>query len=1179
MAEIKLTPEQKLVTECYGGPLLVSAAAGSGKTIVLVERLLKRVCDGDAGVDVDDFLIITFTNAAASELRSKILDAIYDRIALDPDNRRLRYEAEVCSRAQISTIHSFCSQIIRENAHLLGLNPNFRVADELETNSIKIDVLNDVIEEAYSSGRADFLALADTMGAGRDDSGLQEVVLETYGALMSHPYPEDWVRDQLDAFRKDYSDAAETVWGKVLIKKLTEWIDYNIPKLQEAINEGEKIEPFWKKYGATLEDAYDWAIRVRDGAAKGWDSARQALYAPFIRAGMIRGYDDLKKPRNDLKDGAANFKKLFFDSSERSLADLKATYPIAEGLLYFVLRFREAYDAEKRRRGVIDFNDQEHLALSLLIDRESMQPTDLAKKISQRYAEIMVDEYQDVNAVQELIFSAVSKGDNLFMVGDVKQSIYRFRLADPTIFLEKYHAYKYAAEALDGEGRKIILQRNFRSREGILNAVNFVFRAIMSERLGDMDYSDDEALYPGAAYPEISSPQVEFDLIDLYSGDDDEDSEEDPDKVRTEAAFGAQRILELMGSGKVSDGQNGLRSPEYRDFAILMRSKNRTAIWVEELNARNIPVSIESETDFFTSPEISIAMSFMAVIDNPRQDIPLVSVLRSPVYGFSSDELGEIRARKKDSDLYDAVLESVEVNEKCARVIADIDKYRYLAPDLPTDEFLWRVFDDLGYFACVSAMPGGVKRRENVMTLIDCAKRFESQGCRGLFSFVRYMERLAEKGQSPVSREGKSSENAVTIMSIHKSKGLEFPIVILADTAHEFNSEDSKKQLLIHKELGVGPKRVDLERRMEYPTIARKALAERARHESLSEEMRVLYVAMTRAREKLIMLATYTNAAKKIEKYASVPLPAPALVLEGAKSFAEWILCAAMHRPEGEPLRLGNAAVTYTDGDKWDIRLIHESDVYSEDVESERDYSEKVSADDVRELYQRLSWRYGHEDSQTLPSKITATELKGTSLISETHEDAGEIAVKHRYLNPPARPEFTGKRGLTAAQIGTAHHLVMQYCDYAKCSTLEGVKSEIARLRAIDNLSEDEANAVDPNMILGFFESDVGKELIGADKIWRELKFSTLVPSQRVFGRGEDDILLQGVVDCMFEKDGALTVIDFKTDSVTAESVEKRAGEYRGQLDAYSYAMEKIMQRKVEKRVLFFLRKGISVSL
>ena len=312
MAEIKLTPEQKLVTECYGGPLLVSAAAGSGKTRVLVERLLKRVCDGDGGVDVDDFLIITFTNAAASELRSKILDAIYDRIALDPDNRRLRYEAEVCSRAQISTIHSFCSQIIRENAHLLGLNPNFRVADELETNSIKIDVLNDVIEEAYSSGRADFLALADTMGAGRDDTKLQDVVLETYGALMSHPYPEDWVRDQLDAFGKDYHDAAETVWGKVLVAKLTEWIDYNIPKLQEAINEGEKIEPFWIKYGATLEDAYEWAIRVRDGAAKSWDSARQALYAPFIRAGIIRGYDDLKKPRNDLKDGAANFKKLFF---------------------------------------------------------------------------------------------------------------------------------------------------------------------------------------------------------------------------------------------------------------------------------------------------------------------------------------------------------------------------------------------------------------------------------------------------------------------------------------------------------------------------------------------------------------------------------------------------------------------------------------------------------------------------------------------------------------------------------------------------------------------------------------------------------------------------------------------------------------------------------------------------
>ncbi|MBQ6755742.1 MAG: helicase-exonuclease AddAB subunit AddA [Oscillospiraceae bacterium] len=1177
MAEIKLTPEQQLVTECYGGPLLVSAAAGSGKTRVLVERLLKRVCDGDGSVDVDDFLIITFTNAAASELRSKILDAIYDRIALDPDNRRLRYEAEVCARAQISTIHSFCSQVIRENAHILGLNPAFRVADELETNAIKNDVLNNIIEDAYSTGSAEFLALADTMGSGRDDSKLQEVVLETYSALMSHPYPEDWVRVQLEAFGKDYSDAAETVWGKVLIDKLTAWINYNIPKLQEAINEGEKIEPFWKKYGATLTEAYNWAIAVREGAAKGWDSAREALSVTFSRAGTVSGYDDLKKPRNDLKDESVKYKKLFSESSEQSLSDLKATYPIVEGLLGLVMRFREAYDAEKRRRGVIDFNDQEHLALSLLIDRDTMAPTELAGKISRRFAEIMVDEYQDVNAVQELIFSAVSKGDNLFMVGDVKQSIYRFRLADPTIFLGKYHSYKYAAEALDGDGRKIILQRNFRSREGILNAVNFVFRAIMSEELGDMDYSDDEALYAGAIYPESDSPQVELDLIDLNS--DDDDSEEDPDKIRTEAAFGAQRILELMGSGKVSDGQGGLRRPEYRDFAILMRSKNRTAVWVEELNARNIPVSIESETDFFTSPEISIAMSLMAVIDNPRQDIPLVSVLRSPIYGFSSDELGEIRARKKDSDLFAAVLESAEVNEKCARVISDIDKFRYLAPDLPTDEFLWRLFDDLGFFACVSAMPGGFKRRENLMTLLDSAKRFEAQGCRGLFSFVRYMERLAEKGQAPVSREGKSSENAVTIMSIHKSKGLEFPIVILADTAHQFNTEDLKKQLLIHKELGVGPKRVDLERRMEYPTLPRKALTERARHEALSEEMRVLYVAMTRAREKLIMLATYSDAKKIVDKYVSIPLPASALVLEGAKSFAEWIICAALHRPEAESIRFGNTTIPCSDGDTWDIRLVRESDVYSDEADEMVYASDKLSSDDVRELSERLSWHYDHTESQSLPSKITATELKGTSLISETHEDAGELNAPHRYLNPPTRPEFTGKRGLTAAQIGTAHHLVMQYCDYKKCSTLEGVKSEIARLRAIGNLSEEEANAVDPNVILGFFNSDIGKELVGADKIWRELKFSTLVPSDRVFGKGDDDILLQGVVDCMFEKGGALIVIDFKTDSVTDESAKKRAGEYRGQLDAYSYAMEKIMHRKVERRVLFFLRKGISVSL
>ncbi|MGM9522373.1 MAG: helicase-exonuclease AddAB subunit AddA, partial [Oscillospiraceae bacterium] len=862
MSEIKLTPEQAEATVNSGGQLLVSAAAGSGKTKVLVERLLKRV---DAGLDVDDFLIITYTNAAAAELRGKIMDAIYERLADEPENKRLRREAALCGKAQIETIHSFCSGVIRENAHILGIAPDFRIADENESLLLKQDVLSNMLDELYDSGGAEFFALADTMGAGRDDSALGSVILDTHTKLLSHPDPEKWVDKQIKMLRLDGAeDAGKTVWGRVLMDKARDTAQFWEGRIGAVLSEAAANPDFEKAYGESLRVTLSGIERFKTALEAGtWDEAREASAVSFPRPKNISGFDDLKEVRTQCRKALEKTAELFYDSSEKCLGDMRLTAPAVSSLLKTVLLFENKYSAEKRRRGILDFSDQEHLALKLLVDGETGEPTRTAREISLRFAEIMVDEYQDVNEIQELIFGAVSReGRNIFMVGDVKQSIYRFRLADPTIFLRKYLSFKDAQDAEDGEGRRIILSRNFRSRAEILNAANFVFKNVMSVKFGDMDYTPREYLYPGASYPESSEPPVELYVID--AGSEIEEESQD-DKTDVEARFAAGRIRELVGSAMVSDGVGGLRPADFGDIAILMRSpRSRLPKWIAALSEQGIPVAAETSSGFFGEMEVSIALSLMYIIDNPRQDIPLISVLRSPVYGFTSEELARIRLEDQEGDFYSALKKSAGKEEKSALFLKELEDFRRAAPDMTSDELLWHVCGKTGLFAIVSAMPGGEKRRANLMRLFEYARSFESAGYKGLFGFVTYMRRLQEQGETPQPDAGAGAENAVTIMSIHKSKGLEFPIVILADTTRRFNTEDSKKPLLIHPELGVGPKRVDIARRIEYPTIARRAVRAGMLSEGLSEELRVLYVAMTRAKEKLIMLCSFTDAEREL---------------------------------------------------------------------------------------------------------------------------------------------------------------------------------------------------------------------------------------------------------------------------------------------------------------------------
>ncbi len=1180
MAEIKLTKQQSVAVESTGGQLLVSAAAGSGKTKVIVERLMHKI---DQGFHIDNFLLITYTNAAAAELRAKILDTLYERIAVKPENRRLRREIDLCGRAHIGTIHSFCAGVIRENAGVLGIAPDFRICDESESRILKDETLRELLDEMYDVADPGFVKLADTMGAGRNDNALVNIVLDTHEKILSHPDPAGWVQQQISMLKAldPAADASDTIWGRQICDRARSLAAYWRSQMEGLVSEIKELPDLEKAYGQSIDVTCACLQRFCDALGESWDSARECSKIEFPRAKSISGYDDIKAIRNRCKKAVEKLPDMFHDESEKVLRDLIETAPIVEALFNLVLRFDREYADRKKRRGLLDFSDQEHIALKLLVDLNTGMPTETAKQISDRFAEIMIDEYQDVNEIQEIIFSSVSRNmENIFMVGDVKQSIYRFRLADPTIFLNKYRSFKDVEEAEKGEGRRVILSKNFRSRKEILDSVNFVFRNVMSREFGELDYTKREYLYAGAEYLECEEEPVEVDLLDLSASEEWNDL----NRSQAEARFVSNRIKELIASFRVSDGASGTRPAEYGDIAVLMRSpRSHMREWIEQFAKDGIPVNVDADTSFFDEPEVTIIISLLTIIDNPRQDIPLISVMRSPVYGFTPDDLAKIRICDRQGDFYSALVKSAEENEKSREFLNQLNRFRNTAPDMPADRFIWFVYRQTNLLAIAGAMPEGKKRRDNLMTLFQLASRLESNGYKGLFGFITYIREMMARGESPTEGAPASSANAVTIMSIHKSKGLEFPIVILADLAKRFNTDDSNKPLLLHPELGIGPKHIDAIRRLAYPTIARTAIRYRLISESMSEELRVLYVAMTRAKEKLIMLVTYKNAQREISRLSGIPIPAPPQFLEETHSAADWLLITALHRPESEPIRFGLPMVPCNDGSVWKIHLIKGPEEPTERRNSCAPLDRENSSGERTEysIADKLNYKYPYLDAAHLPSKVTATELKGTYRFQEAAEEAQPISGLGDRTLPPGRPDFMeGVRGLTAAQIGTATHIVMQFINFDKCMTIGGVQEEIERLRLLRTITDEQAEAVSPQIITSFFNSDLGQIIMDADKLWREFKFSLLVDSGEIpgFSAGEK-LLMQGVVDCCIEKNGKLTILDFKTDFVTHETAREKANGYRGQLEAYALAMERILDEPVKKKVICFLTAGINVEL
>lgn len=1174
------TADQLRAIEGRGGDLIVSAAAGSGKTAVLVERVIRRLTDPEKPVDIDRFLLVTFTNAAAAEMRARLSAAISARLETDPLDARLKRQLLLVHRAQITTVHSFCLSLVREQAAALGISPEFRLADEREASILKREVLEDTLEALYGENRPDFIELTGQLLTGRDDRRLSGVVLDTYEKIQAHPDPEEYLRRVSGG--GEAAPPAETPFGKVLLDEAREAAEYGLAFLRLAVREMDGIEELEGAYlPAFREDIRQAEALLAKVAARDWDGAveaAQAVKPPRLKG--IRGFPDkelleeLKGMRQEWRDAAERAAKHLLNVTEAEAAvDRALTAASLRGLADAVLAFSVRFAEEKRRRGLADFNDLEHFAVRLLL--ENGEPTGLARTVAQRFEEIMVDEYQDTNAVQDAIFGALGRC-NLFMVGDVKQSIYGFRLANPYLFLQKYR--DSADEPQGDEPRRVVLSKNFRSRRQVLDSTNYIMRAVMREAVGDMEYTAREMLYQGAEdYPEPDDARYNTEVLLLDTAGQDEDA---PSKTGAEAAMAAARIDRLLREGlPVLDRARGIVRPvEAGDIVILMRSpKSRAAAYRDALAAYGLAVHTEETEGLLQTAEVGVMVSLLAVIDNPRQDIDLIGVMRSPLFGFTEQALADIRLCDRKAPFYDALRLAAEKDGHAAAFLERLARLRDFACDQPVYRLLWQIYDETGALALYGALPNGAQRQKNLLSFFERARAYESQGFRGLFEFNRLLRGMLEAGEDFDAVKADTGAGAVRLMSIHKSKGLEFPVVVLADCAKNFNEQELADPILVHPELGLGAKVRDLERGVQYPGMERQAIAARIRREAVSEELRVLYVAFTRAKEKLILTASSGKLAAQLQRWARLAamdrLPDHAVAT--VRTPLAWVLMPLLRHPAADCLRECVQTVVPVDAgapDVFDIMVCEPQEA----AERAAEEAAAETAADVPEISPELD--YPAAFLAGLPAKLTATSVKRTFKAEEAAEDTPPPKREAKLRRP-----FFEKKPLTPAERGTAHHLFLQFAKYDGLDTREGVERELERLRARKILSEEQADAVDPGKILGFFRSRLYREGFAAGAVRREFKFSVLVPAARYYKEAgetpEEEILLQGVIDCLIETEEGFTVIDFKTDRVTKASVRARAEGYRAQLDAYRLAVEAVFEKPVVRQVLFFLEIGAEIEV
>ena len=1187
MADVQLTPQQAQAVTNRGGSLLVSAAAGSGKTKVLVERVFSYLTEEHC--HIDDFLIITFTRAAAAELRSKLASELAKRVAQSPEDEHLRRQMFRVYQADIKTVDGFCASLLREHVHLLepveghSLTPDFRILDESEASLLKEKALEQALESFYQrieQGDEGCASLAATLGFGRDDRALAALVPELHGKLQSHPYPAAWLEKAAESWRHLPPRLGDSVYGRAVMEDTVRRALYWAGRLERAAEQMDGCQPVYDAYADRFLDAAAQLRQYEAAAQEGWD-AMGRVQVVFRRMGTVRG-DEYAQEKNAARAVLEKCRKAVgklsapYETAEAELlGDMQAIAPAMEALLALTEDFDRRFRAEKVRRNAMDFSDQEHYAVQLL-SRPDGTPTELGEQVSLRYREIMVDEYQDTNEVQNCIFRAVSRqGENIFAVGDVKQSIYRFRLAEPGIFLEKYRTYLDAEDAAPGQPRRRVLSRNFRSRREVLDAANFVFAAIMSREMGELDYTEEQYLHFGAAYyPDAPERETEFHYLSV-----EDTPEQRFDRAEAEARFTARRIRQLLDGGfPVRGGDGELRPVEPEDIVILMRSPSaRLAVFTAALEREGIPCDGGESEDFFSAMEIAVVLSLLEIVDNPRQDVPLIAVLRSPLVGMSADRLAEIRALQPEGDYYEALCR--DEGEDAQAFLSLLRELRHASREMAADKLLWYCYDRCRVEAIFGAMADGAQRQARLTALYDYVRRLVQSGRTGLFDCVSHLRRLLENGDAPAITAARAS-GGVRIMSVHKSKGLEFPVVVLADLNRSFNRQDLDRPVLVHPQLGVGAERVETERRIRYDTVSKSALALTLEREAKAEELRILYVAMTRAQEKLIMVCSRKNPEKHLRELAALTeLPVPPEAVSGANCPGDWLLLTLLNTFQASELH-GFAGVRPSELTEAPAGVtVHLHRIGGEETEGAASPAEEDAGEspDTTPDTASLGFVYGHRAATVTPSKVTATQLKGRAIDKEIAEGS----LPRRRESAPERPRFLQeKRGLTGAERGTAMHLVMQFLPLDTAAKPRAVAEVIDGLRRRRLLTPEQAAALDVAALVRLLASPLAERIRNAPRLWREYRFALLTDAGIYDGDAAgEEMLLQGVADCVFETESGLAVVDFKTDRVQTAEVQRRAEVYRAQLDAYAGALSRILERPVTERILYFFACGEEISL
>lgn len=1218
---VSWTEEQQKVIDLRERNILVSAAAGSGKTAVLVERILSMVTDEQYPIDIDSLLVVTFTRAAAAEMKERIRNALEEALAESPENEHLQRQSALIHHAQITTIHGFCTYVIQNYFHLIDLDPVYRIGDDGELKLLKNEVLEEILEEAYGEDDPEFLKFVEWYSPGKSDSGIGKLILKLYEFAVSYPFPEEWLTECQKAYA---AESREEIQNAGWMKELKEEIHIQLINALEVTKQNQKAAaaaggPYM--YLPMLESDEEMILGLLE--LKEYDELCTALRKPsFQTLSRKRDASVAENQKNQVKGLRDDVKGMLIDIGvkccPKTTGQILEEFAVCRGpvgvLIQLTRQFMEVYSQKKRKKNLIDFSDLEHFALEILVHRDGdiYERTEAAKELAARFSEVMIDEYQDSNYIQEFLLDSVSKVQdgcqNRFMVGDVKQSIYGFRLARPELFLEKQGRYTLE----DGLEQRIDLHKNFRSRANVLDTVNYIFGQIMERELGGIEYDKSEALYVGADYPEGNDPgfpETEVLLIDSKSPEF-EDNKTKQMMIETEALTVAQSIQSMIGREQVWDKSlKEYRPLEYRDCVILLRTVSEWAdIFSKVLQSQGIPAYTTSRTGYFSTVEVVTVLNYLSICDNPRQEIPFAAVLHSPIGKCSAEELAVVKSEYPDLKIYEACSmyaregKQSELRGKLTEFLSLLGKIRQRIPYTPIHQLITEILVETGFGYYASSMPAGQQREANLHMLVEKAVDFEGTSYRGLFNFIRYIEHIQkyEVDFGEVNIHGEAA-NTVRIMSIHKSKGLEFPVVYVSGMGKKFNFMDANGAVVLHSQLGIGSDVINVERRTKDPSLLKQVIRQRMVKETLGEELRVLYVALTRAKEKLIL--TGSGDLKKWVESCGYLIYDDRLHLyygrlAGAKCYMDWVIPAlAGHRcfdPVYEMFQLErpHQGPLYQDQSQIKIHVITPANLLETELLTQMDRVvkkkellnwdvEEVRHPEIQELLEdRFSYRYPHEELAGIPVKMTVSELKKAG-----EEEPGE----ELFYTPdmvPLIPKFMQEEEaiLEGAARGTVYHKVFECLDYSRLITcledpLQELKQQIKEMITGDKISEEDGECLEILDLVQFLNTNLGRRMCAAGtagKLQRERPFVMGIPANEVHENWPEQemVLIQGIIDAFFEEDGQLIIVDYKTDKVPDGTGRCLVDKYRKQLLYYKRALQQITGKTVKEMAIYSITLG-----